>query len=1282
MKNKIISAMLLGMSATMAVPATAVFAEDVSEPAAIEEVAAETQEEPVEPPAVETEASYNNEVQAEAPVIEDCGEEEGEAAEVQIAEMAAYATDEEQKEADTPADFKDKLADFEFDSETFGRYASLLTEFVKSEDIDKSSLYNCEMAVIEKAQRLTIEESTEARRAIKYAIALKFESVYGEDVFQPGRDIRRAILSDAGVDMDYEFAVSENLTEADAIYKDNGGVTATPKDLLIVEPEKELYEYVMGMQDIEVRQGDDIQIPAVSFDESYVKSVDVDTSTVDKDTAGVYKFTYIITSVNGTTMNVEKQCTVRAIETPVAPEEKQLYEYVMGMDDYEIKVGESVPNPNLVYDIDHVASVTIDTSDVNNAVAGTYKVIFTIVGMDGETVNVEKTCTVVDVENPAPDPDPNPEPSPNPDPEPDQNPDVDKKDLHEYVQNINDIEMQLGAEIPIPTVSFDGSAIATVAIDTSAVNKDAVGTYKIVYVITGIDGSVENVEKECRVVEDTALEDLRDEMCAKVDILGDGKFTESDFQSKWNREAEAVKAKIRTMTDEDAMQAAVDAFTDTTNSIIGEQQLFVAKTGYINILKKYHAGFSYETNAQKQFADDAMAAAIEKINAANTVDEAASALDTGKESIRRIGEQDADFVDELRETARKELNATKDSIQDSTTIVCNVYNALAAKLDTCKSAKEIESLTNSAGFAFADAKTLIGGDLTATTSVLKDLKGISGDGDTTAVLETIASLGTPENMNNAENRVSDAWKALTCSVGDFASYLSGRAGSTVTGNTKSDAYAKYVELTNGTAKPDEELQTAKNAAKKEFDDLLDAIKSDDKNITARKSEIKDSVYAFIDGAASKSEVESALSNAKTMVNDLANDVFKTTELKSAKEKAKENILATANEQTDENLKAAIAKLAEAAITKIDTAETADEISTIQETFNTDVKATIDAFQKDAALATAKADALRKLTELASSAKTEYKSSEMDDIETKARENIGNATTADECSTIYAQAKQDYKTAYLKSMRAVFSTKLDDLVSADKFTDSTYLAKAQDVIATQKTNLEQATNEDTMQKCYDLAKENVETLLTAQSTAATLTQAKVTAINQLKASYTNLTDQQSKVLNKYIEDINNATSTDEVNDLVTKCDAAMKDAGATADTAAALAQAKADAISALTNMAATAPDANKEAAQEVLKTYTDKINAATTTDAVKQLLEEGKSALSKYGADANAAVPNSNTQTTLGTNGSSDASQKGDTTATTSVKTGDDNMGIIAIAGTAIMGALAAAFISLRKFIKK
>ena len=272
MKNKIISAMLVGMSATMAVPATAVFAADETESSAVEEVAAET-------PAVEETAEPTESVDEDA--SEEVSAQEAEA------EMVGYASDEAQKVADTPTDFTTKLSNITFSADTFGKYGEQLTSFVTGEEIDKSSLYNTEMAVIEKVQKIAIDESTEAVRAMKYAIALVFENTYGEDAFQPGRDIRRAILSDMGNDKDYEFAVSETVAAADVIYKENGGITTNPKDLLIAEPEKELYEYVMGIQDFEMNQGDEIQAPEVSFDETYIKSVDIDTSAVDKDTAGV-----------------------------------------------------------------------------------------------------------------------------------------------------------------------------------------------------------------------------------------------------------------------------------------------------------------------------------------------------------------------------------------------------------------------------------------------------------------------------------------------------------------------------------------------------------------------------------------------------------------------------------------------------------------------------------------------------------------------------------------------------------------------------------------------------------------------------------------------------------------------------------------------------------------------------------------------------------------------------------------------------------------------------------
>ena len=79
--------------------------------------------------------------------------------------------------------------------------------------------------------------------------------------------------------------------------------------------------------------------------------------------------------------------------------------------------------------------------------------------------------------------------------------------------------------------------------------------------------------------------------------------------------------------------------------------------------------------------------------------------------------------------------------------------------------------------------------------------------------------------------------------------------------------------------------------------------------------------------------------------------------------------------------------------------------------------------------------------------------------------------------------------------------------------------------------------------------------------------------------------------------------------------------------------------------------------------------------------------------SNGATPNGGTTTTLpggstGTSGTGStgtgASQKGtsDVSAAGNVKTGDENMGIIAMAGAAILAAIAAAGISLRKFLKK
>lgn len=197
MKNKIISAMLVGMSATMAVPVTAVMAAE-GEPTATEATAAEaavTEETPAEEaPAEET--------QAEEAVSENEAEEAQEEESVPQVDENGEVT-EAAKDAATPADFREKLSTLSFSAEVFGKYADKLTAYATSDAVDKSNLYNCEMSVLDQAERYANGESGEAIKAIKYQIALEFEKVYGEDAFLPGRDIRKAILEDLGKAQDF-----------------------------------------------------------------------------------------------------------------------------------------------------------------------------------------------------------------------------------------------------------------------------------------------------------------------------------------------------------------------------------------------------------------------------------------------------------------------------------------------------------------------------------------------------------------------------------------------------------------------------------------------------------------------------------------------------------------------------------------------------------------------------------------------------------------------------------------------------------------------------------------------------------------------------------------------------------------------------------------------------------------------------------------------------------------------------------------------------------------------
>lgn len=1084
MKNKIISAMLVGMSATMAVPVTAVMAAE-GEPAATEATAAEaavTEEVPAEEvPAEETQAE-------EAAPEAEAEEAQEEEAVPQVDENGEVT--EAAKDAATPADFREKLSTLSFSTEVFGKYADKLTAYATSDAVDKSNLYNCEMSVLDQAERYANGESGEAIKAIKYQIALEFEKVYGEDAFLPGRDIRKAILEDLGKTQD--FAVCTTIAEADQLYKDNEGIVTLPVDMIKKDD---------GDISVNPNPGEGENKPGTG-----------------EETGGETK--------------------------------PELDTYVSGIQDYEIKVGENIDTSAISYNAEHISSVELDTSKVDNT---------------------------------------------------------------------------------------------------------TVGTYTISYVIKGIDGRVKTIDKQCVVIENSELTALRAEMCAKADALFEGKFTEQAYAAEWKTALDAAKAKINELGTSDAeeMQDVVDELAVTGQDILDRQQLYIAQTGYVKILKEYYSSLAFETASQKKMADETLNAAVDKISKATSIDAASKALEDAKAALKDIAEQKEATLDELKEAAKAEINDKASVINDSTSITSDVKNAFILKIDSCTDAKAIESTKNSADAAFTDVVAVVGGDMASFINLFRDLKGISPDGDTTAMIDVVINLGAPKDMKDGANKVEDVCIALANSAEQFIKYLNVCAGQEVKGRTKAEAYASYVELTNGNPEG-KELEKAKKAAKEEIDKLLATVEDSSDEIKAKKKEVKESAYALIDKSEDQDDLDANFKAAKEAVEAFVKEVQGEGELKDLKEAAKIQIQSVVDDQKDEKLKAILQDIATPALEKIDAAKTQDEITSILETYQKDIQTAIDTYAKDKELAAAQAAAVKKLATLESKAKADYVTEDMKKIITTAKEEIQKAKTVDDVTKLYNQAKSDYNTAYLTSMRAAYEKKLDALLTDNKFTDATYLEKAKEVVTKQKANLKQAANEATMQEVYKVAKENVDKLVTAQSTAANLAQVKTNAIQSLQNGYPNPSSATTKILEKYINKINSATSEAEVNDIVQECKDVLKKTGID-----------------YTNNGGGGNNGNDS---DVTPTPGADSDVTPTP--------------------SNSATPNGGTTTTLpggstgtsgtGSTGTGDASQKGtsDVSAAGNVKTGDENMGIIAMAGAAIIAAIAAAGVSLRKFLKK
>ena len=149
------------------------------------------------------------------------------------------------------------------------------------------------------------------------------------------------------------------------------------------------------------------------------------------------------------------------------------------------------------------------------------------------------------------------------------------------------------------------------------------------------------------------------------------------------------------------------------------------------------------------------------------------------------------------------------------------------------------------------------------------------------------------------------------------------------------------------------------------------------------------------------------------------------------------------------------------------------------------------------------------------------------------------------------------------------------------------------------------------------------------------------------------------------------------------DQAEKSVSLLKENSSSLDKVKEDAINELKNYTTL----NTESVQKVISAYSNKIQSATSEDQVKQYLSDAKGLLDKLNA---AAGITSSTDQNSSTGGSStsgtdvqSASKKGDDTATSSVKTGDENgIRIFASIAAMIVGIGTIGAMVYLKFIKK
>jgi hypothetical protein len=260
------------------------------------------------------------------------------------------------------------------------------------------------------------------------------------------------------------YTVTYSATDVD-------GNTGTASRTVIVEdtnaPVITLVNGDQGTTDYTVERGTTYVDPGATTDTG--ETVTVNTTQLNMAVSGTYTVTYSATDVDGNTGTASRTVIVEDTNAPVIT----LVNGDIGTTNYTVERGTTYVDPGATADTGEL--VTVNTTQLNMSVSGTYTVTYSATDVDGNTGTASRTVIVEDTTDPV-------------------------ITLVNGDEGTTNYTVQRGTTYIDPGATADGGE--TVTVNTSQLNMSVSGTYTVTYSASDVDGNTGTASRTV-IVEDT-----------------------------------------------------------------------------------------------------------------------------------------------------------------------------------------------------------------------------------------------------------------------------------------------------------------------------------------------------------------------------------------------------------------------------------------------------------------------------------------------------------------------------------------------------------------------------------------------------------------------------------------------------------------------------------------------------------------------------------------------------------------------------------------------------------